>query len=76
VGKIFMTFTPSIVEPSVVKDPLITARRLEGSSFQTMPEIFIVGGLRAELPEACSAGLGVVRGAAFTSREISFAVSS
>jgi len=59
----------------VVKDPLITARRLGGSSFQTIPEIFNGGGFAAELPETCSPGFGAVPGGTFASREVPFGIS-
>ena len=75
VGKISTTFTPSIAEPSERSVPLITARRLEGSSFQTIPEIFSGGGSPAELPATGSPGLGTFPGGTLVSREAPFGTS-
>ncbi len=44
VGRIWTTFTPSIESPSERVMPLITAKRCEGSSLQTIPDILKVGG--------------------------------
>jgi hypothetical protein len=75
VGKISTTFTPSMTDPSVAKDPLTTARRLEASSFQTIPEIFSGGGFAAELPATGSPGFEAFPGGTFVSREVSFGIS-
>ena len=44
VGLISSTFTPSTKDPSVEIMPLIMAKRLEGSSYQTIADIASEGG--------------------------------
>ena len=75
-GKISTTVTPSIVEPSEVRDPLITARRMEDSSFQTIPEILSGGGSAADLPATGSSGFETFPGDTFAPPEASFGTPS
>lgn len=72
VGKISKTLTPSIVDPSVAKLPLITARRFVGSSFQRIPDIFSGGGVAAGPVAGGSVNFSVFGGAKSALRGIIF----
>ncbi len=72
VGKISTTFTPSITDPSLVNEPLITARRSEGSSCQTIPDIFSKGGAVADSFGGGSDDFLPLPGAASAPFEITF----
>ena len=72
-----------MTEPSVVKTPLITARRLAGSSCHTIPEIFNRGGEEEGPLTAVSAGFfaipvdrSPISEAAFLSAVFSFAADA
>ena len=71
-GKISTTFTPSITDPSLVKEPLITARRSEGSSCQTIPDIFSKGGVAADSLGGGSGDFLALPGATSSPFEITF----
>ena len=61
-----------MTEPSLVKVPLITARRLAGSSCHTIPEIFNRGGEEEGPLTAAPAGILAIPGDGSTFSKVAF----